>query len=395
MADSSSIVALIVAGGRGLRFGQDIPKQYLALAGKPVLAHTLEAFASSRKIDRLIIVIHPDDEKLANGALSEIKNKNKPLLLTYGGETRQESVYNGLQSILSSGGASLVLIHDAARPFVSAELIDHAIRAGQKFKAALPGLPLSDTIKETDTDGFVTHTPDRSVLRAVQTPQSFDFDLILKAHEEARKQQVVNVTDDGALIEWFGEKVFIYEGSTDNIKLTYKEDLDRMEQRMEKAMITRVGNGFDVHAFTAGDHIWLGGLKIPHNQGVLAHSDGDVILHALTDALLGSLAEGDIGTLFPPSDPQWKGASSDIFLKEAVRRVHAKNGIIDHLDITLLCETPKLSPYREKMRLRIAEITGLEMDQVSLKATTTEKLGFTGRQEGIAALATATIRLAR
>ena len=396
MTPTFSVMALIVAGGRGTRFGGNCPKQYQMLNGKMVLTRTVEAFVSHPSIVGVILVIHPDDVLLASTALADITNThNKPIKTVYGGTTRQISVFQGLQEIKNSGGAAFVLIHDAARPIVSHNLIDRTIHAAKEHEAALPGLAISDTVKSIDACNKVTATLPRQSLRSVQTPQSFAFDLIWKAHKKANLEQITDFTDDGALIEWFGHEVFIFEGDSENIKLTLPHDFIRAENMLSNTQqfITKVGMGFDVHAFIEGDYIWLGGVKIPHDQGVTAHSDGDVVLHALTDALLGTIAEGDIGLLFPPSDPQWKGAASDQFLQEAARRVRAHGGIIDHLDITLLCEKPRLTPYRDAIRSRIAEIANIEKAQVSMKATTTEKLGFTGRSEGIAAQCVATIRI--
>jgi 2-C-methyl-D-erythritol 4-phosphate cytidylyltransferase/2-C-methyl-D-erythritol 2,4-cyclodiphosphate synthase len=290
----------------------------------------------------------------------------------------------------------IVLVHDAARPFTGPDLIDRAIEAGRRWGAAVPGTPVTDTIKMIGDQSEVLSTLDRSTLRAVQTPQAFSFSLLLQAHRSAAAANLDTFTDDGALAEWAGLPVHVFEGETDNMKLTHPADFRKAERRLkgeEMTYVTRLGTGFDVHAFGEGDHVWLGGIKVPHDRGVVAHSDGDVILHALTDAILGALADGDIGTHFPPSEPQWRGASSDRFLVHAVDLVRSRGGIVDHLDTTLLCEKPRLGPHREAMRQRIAEIAGLRLDQVSLKATTTEKLGFTGRREGIAAQAAATIRL--
>jgi 2-C-methyl-D-erythritol 4-phosphate cytidylyltransferase / 2-C-methyl-D-erythritol 2,4-cyclodiphosphate synthase len=311
-----------------------------------------------------------------------------------GGETRQDSVRFGLERLGEPDGA-IVLVHDAARPFVDAALIDRAIGAGESG-AAVPGVPVTDTIKLIAPDGDVAGTPDRSSLRAIQTPQAFRYGPLLAAHRRAAEAGLHGFTDDGALAEWAGLTVQVFDGAPHNIKLTHPADFAEAERRLkDEAMtyVTRLGTGFDVHAFTQGDHVWLGGVRVPHDRGVLAHSDGDVILHALTDAVLGALADGDIGTHFPPSDTQWRGASSDRFLAHAVGLVRQRGGIVDHLDATLLCERPRLGPHREAMRQRIAEIAGLRLDQVSLKATTTEKLGFIGRREGIAAQAAATIRL--
>jgi 2-C-methyl-D-erythritol 4-phosphate cytidylyltransferase/2-C-methyl-D-erythritol 2,4-cyclodiphosphate synthase len=304
-------------------------------------------------------------------------------------------VRNGLEA-LAGLNPELVLVHDAARPFAGSDLIDRAIEATEQWSAAVPGTPVTDTIKVIGDRSEVLSTPDRATLRAIQTPQAFRFPQLLDAHRKAAASDLHNFTDDGALAEWAGLPVHVFKGEAGNIKLTHPADFQEAERRLkggQMTCVTRLGTGFDVHAFGEGDHVWLGGIKVPHDRGVIAHSDGDVILHALTDAVLGALADGDIGTHFPPSDPQWRGASSDRFLAHAVELVRERSGIVDHLDTTLLCEKPRLGPYREAMRQRIAEIAGLRLDQVSLKATTTEKLGFTGRGEGIAAQAAATIRL--
>ncbi len=390
------VVALIVAAGRGSRAGGGVPKQYRLLAGRPVLARTLESFLTHPLVDRVCVVIHPDDNGPYDTAVASLapplaKRLTPP---AKGGETRQDSVRLGLEGLGEPDGA-VVLVHDAARPFVDAALIDRAIGAGESG-AAVPGVPVTDTIKMIDPDGDVAVTPDRSSLRAIQTPQAFRYGPLLAAHRRAAEAGLHGFTDDGALAEWAGLTVQVFEGEPHNIKLTHPADFAEAERRLkDEAMtyVTRLGTGFDVHAFAQGDHVWLGGVRVPHDRGVLAHSDGDVILHALTDAVLGALADGDIGTHFAPSDAQWRGASSDRFLAHAVGLVRQRGGIVDHLDTTLLCETPRLGPHREAMRQRIAEIAGLRLDQVSLKATTTEKLGFIGRREGIAAQAAATIRL--
>jgi 2-C-methyl-D-erythritol 4-phosphate cytidylyltransferase / 2-C-methyl-D-erythritol 2,4-cyclodiphosphate synthase len=390
------VVALIVAAGRGSRAGGGVPKQYRLLAGRPVLARTLEAFLTHPSVDRVCVVIHPDDNEPYDMAVASLAPLLAKRLIppALGGETRQDSVRFGLERLGEPDGA-VVLVHDAARPFVDAALIDRAIGAGESG-AAVPGVPVTDTIKLIAPDGDVAGTPDRSSLRAIQTPQAFRYGPLLAAHRRAAEAGLHGFTDDGALAEWAGLTVQVFDGAPHNIKLTHPADFAEAERRLkDEAMtyVTRLGTGFDVHAFTQGDHVWLGGVRVPHDRGVLAHSDGDVILHALTDAVLGALADGDIGTHFPPSDTQWRGASSDRFLAHAVGLVRQRGGIVDHLDATLLCERPRLGPHREAMRQRIAEIAGLRLDQVSLKATTTEKLGFIGRREGIAAQAAATIRL--
>ena len=342
------------------------------------------------------MVIHPDDRALYDETVAALLSPLSALLpCVHGGQTRQDSVRNGLEA-LAEFGPELVLVHDAARPFAGPDLLDRAIAAAKRWGAAVPGTPVTDTIKVIGDQSEVISTPDRSTLRAVQTPQAFRFPPLLEAHRRAAAEGLHAFTDDGALAEWAGLPVHVFEGEPGNIKLTHPADFHEAERRLKgdtMAYVTRLGTGFDVHAFGDGDHVWLGGIKVPHHRGVVAHSDGDVILHALTDAILGALADGDIGTHFPPSDPQWRGASSDRFLAHAVELVARRGGIVDHLDATLLCEKPRLGPHREAMRQRIAAIAGLRLDQVSLKATTTEKLGFTGRSEGIAAQAAATIRL--
>jgi 2-C-methyl-D-erythritol 4-phosphate cytidylyltransferase / 2-C-methyl-D-erythritol 2,4-cyclodiphosphate synthase len=279
----------------------------------------------------------------------------------------------------------VVLIHDAARPHLSAALIDRAIAAALKFGAAVPVLPVSDTVIRADGDKVQERLP-REALRLVQTPQAFRFGLILDAHRNAAKAGQ-EFTDDGGLAEAMGHAVHTFEGDPQARKITYRQDMN------EGQMITRVGTGFDVHAFGPGDHVWLCGVKVPHDRGFIAHSDGDVALHALTDALFGAMSDGDIGRHFPPSDTKWKGAASDQFLAYAVERLRVRGGVLDHLDVTIICERPKIGPLADQMRKRVAEIAGIALDAVSVKATTTEQLGFTGRREGIAAMANATIRL--
>lgn len=391
-----SVAAIIVAAGRGSRTGGDIPKQYRVLAGRRILARSCEAFLLHPAIGVVAVVIHPDDRALYDESMQgRPERAGKPVMAVPGGETRQISVLQGLEALVPSE-PEIVLIHDAARPFVDRSLIDSAILASRESAAAVPGVPVTDTIKIVGDGGRVMDTPERAKLRAIQTPQAFRFEPILRAHRQAAAAGLHAFTDDGALAEWAGLDVHVFDGHPANVKLTHPADFEEAERRLKgetMSFVTRIGTGFDVHAFGDGDHVWLGGVRIPHGRGVLAHSDGDVILHALTDALLGAIADGDIGVHFPPTEPQWKGASSDRFLADAVERVRARGGIIDLLDVTLLCEAPRLSPHRDEIRRRIAAIAGLRLDQVSLKATTTEKLGFTGRSEGLAAQAAATVRL--
>jgi 2-C-methyl-D-erythritol 4-phosphate cytidylyltransferase/2-C-methyl-D-erythritol 2,4-cyclodiphosphate synthase len=310
-----------------------------------------------------------------------------------GGATRQASVCAGLKA-LAKLAPDVVLIHDAARPFVTAGVIDRAIAAAGKTGAAIPTVAVADTIKQVNATGDVVGTPPRAELRIAQTPQSFMFDKILAAHERAAREGRDDFTDDAALAEWTGLTVATFEGDHLNMKLTTPEDFAREEARLAASLgDIRVGTGFDVHAFGEGDHLMICGVRVPHSRGFLAHSDGDVGLHALVDAILGALADGDIGSHFPPSDDKWKGAESNRFLDYAVQRVRARGGFVANLEVTLICERPKIGPLRDQMRARIAEIANVPVSRVSVKATTTERLGFAGREEGIAATASATIRL--
>jgi 2-C-methyl-D-erythritol 4-phosphate cytidylyltransferase/2-C-methyl-D-erythritol 2,4-cyclodiphosphate synthase len=384
------VAAVVVAAGRGQRAGGDVPKQYRKIAGTPVVRPTLSAFSSHAHIDLVQPVIHPDDEDLFRAASGGLKNLLEPVA---GGATRQTSVHAGLQA-LQGRAPEIVLIHDAARPFLSSALISRAIEAARTCSAATPGVAVADTVKKIDQDAMVIETLDRSQLRMVQTPQAFAFALIADAHQRAAAAGREDFTDDAALAEWAGHRVLMFEGEAGNVKLTTNEDFARAELLSAAALAdVRIGNGFDVHAFVDGDHVMLGGVRIPHRQGVTGHSDADVALHALVDAILGALAEGDIGQHFPPSDPQWRGASSDRFLAFACERVRARGGVIGNLDVTVVCEAPRVSPHRDAMRARIAEIAEISPDRVAVKATTSEKLGFTGRGEGIVAMATATVRM--
>jgi 2-C-methyl-D-erythritol 4-phosphate cytidylyltransferase / 2-C-methyl-D-erythritol 2,4-cyclodiphosphate synthase len=384
------VAAVIVAAGRGERAPGDIPKQYRPIAGEPIIRSTLRAFLSHPQIDSVQPVINPNDDKIYQRAIAGLK---KPLPPVAGGATRQASVRAGLEA-LAGRAPALVLIHDAARPFVSAALIDRAIAAGRATGAAVPGVALADTVKTIDNRALVTQTLDRNQIRIVQTPQSFSFKPILEAHRRAAAAQSETFTDDAALAEWAGQRVSVFEGEPGNVKVTTTDDFERAEiARLAALSDVRIGNGFDVHAFADGDHVMLAGIRIPHPRGVTGHSDADVALHALVDAILGALAEADIGAHFPPSDPQWKGAPSDRFLKFACERVRARNGMIAHLDVTIVCEAPRVSPHRDAMRARIAAIADIPIERVAVKATTSEKLGFAGRGEGIFAMATATVRL--
>jgi 2-C-methyl-D-erythritol 4-phosphate cytidylyltransferase / 2-C-methyl-D-erythritol 2,4-cyclodiphosphate synthase len=401
----TDVAILIVAGGRGSRAGEGVPKQYRALAGKSVLARTLEAMCAGAPGAALRVVIHPDDRELYARSAAELSGATSAALSepALGGATRQESVRNGLEAIARDGAPEIVLIHDAARPFADAALIACAVEGARAHGAAVPGVPLNDTVKEIDASGIVVATPDRARLRAVQTPQSFRFPLILEAHRAAAAGGR-EYTDDAMIAEAAGRAVHVFPGDLANFKLTTPEDFAHaMDQLNAPALAdrpdirnlgdVRTGQGYDVHAFAAGDHVWLGGVAIPYSHALAGHSDADVLMHAITDAVLGAICEGDIGAHFPPSDPQWKGAPSRIFLEHACRLVRDRGGMIAHIDATVVCEAPKVGPHRDAIRAKLAEIMGMAVDRVAIKATTTEKLGFTGRGEGVAALAIATVRL--
>jgi 2-C-methyl-D-erythritol 4-phosphate cytidylyltransferase/2-C-methyl-D-erythritol 2,4-cyclodiphosphate synthase len=384
-----SVAAVIVAAGRGLRAGGNLPKQYRELAGEPVIRSSLSLFAWHGQIGAVQAVIHPDDR----GSYEAAAKGLRLLPPVSGGASRQASVRAGLEA-LSARAPDIVLIHDAARPFCSTELVSRAIVACGETGAAIPALEVTDTIKRVDAGGHVAGTIDRAQLRAVQTPQAFKFAALLDAHHRAAQEGCDNFTDDAALAEWAGIKVATFAGESGNVKLTTDEDFAKAESRRLASLADlRLGNGFDVHAFGDGDHVWLGGVKIPHDRGLTGHSDADVALHALVDAILGALADGDIGKHFSPNDPRWRGASSDQFLKFAVERVNKRGGRIAHLDLTIVCEEPRIGPHRDTIRKRIAEIAEMSIERVAVKATTSEQLGFTGRREGIVAMATATVRL--
>ena len=391
----TNVALVVVAAGRGVRLGAERPKQYIICGGKPLLAHTLAALTSAWPFSVATVAIRADDRALYDEALTHLTPEAAAAIRppVIGGATRQQSVLAGLEALVKAA-PDIVLIHDAARPFPSRDLVARAVEAANVHGAAAPGTPLSDTIKQVDAEGRVLATPPRASLRAVQTPQSFRFELILDAHRRAAVEGVGDLTDDVAVAEWAGAAAYVFEGDPANVKVTTMQDLCAAEARlMGAATEMRVGQGFDVHAFAPGDHVWLCGVRVPHTQALSGHSDADVGLHALADAIYGALAEGDIGAHFPPSDPQWKGAASDIFLAHAAALVRARGGFIAHLDATLICETPKVGPHRDAMRARIADIAGLDIGRVAVKATTTERLGFTGRSEGIACLSAATVRL--
>lgn len=389
-ADPERVVALIVAAGRGVRAGGGIPKQYRAVAGKAIIRHTAERFAAHPRIGAVAVVIHPDDRALYDEALAGLEGLVAPVS---GGASRQESVLAGLEALagLSPGR---VLIHDAVRPFASHDLIDRVIDALDDAEAALAASPVTDTLKR-GAGAIVADTVPRDDLFAAETPQGFRFAAILDAHRRAAEAGIP-VTDDASIAEWAGIAVRLVPGERGNAKLTTPEDIAMAEERLASPALpreTRVGTGYDVHPFTDGDAVWLGGIRIPYGKRLAGHSDADVALHALTDAVLGAIAEGDIGTHFPPSDPQWRGASSDRFLAHAVALLRARGGRILNLDLAIVAEGPKIGPHRDAMRARIAAIAGVGIGRVAVKATTNEKLGFVGRGEGIAAIGTASVSL--
>jgi 2-C-methyl-D-erythritol 4-phosphate cytidylyltransferase/2-C-methyl-D-erythritol 2,4-cyclodiphosphate synthase len=387
-------LAVIVAAGRGARAGAGGPKQYRLLAGEAVIARTIRAFLDHPAISAVRAVIHADDHELYEAALGGLGHHQKLLPPANGGRERQDSVRLGLESIAPEK-PSLVLIHDAARPFIDAATISRVIAAAKETGGAIAALPVFDTLKTSDgasTPAIKGTTPRDGLWRA-QTPQGFAFDAILAAHRSAAGEAL---TDDAAVAERAGMKVRLVPGSPDNMKITQAEDFGMAELLLGRKTTMheyRSGHGFDVHQFEDGNAVILCGVEIPHAKKLKGHSDADAGMHALTDAILGAIGAGDIGDHFPPSDAKWKGAPSHIFLEKARDLVATRGGAITHCDVTLICEAPKIGPHRAKMRAALAEILQISLDRVSVKATTTEELGFTGRREGIAAMATASVRL--
>ncbi len=382
----AKVVVLVVAAGRGRRFGGDVPKQYLDLAGRPVLRHSLAAFAANPEIDAVRAVIHPDDRQLYDAAAAGL-GLGEPVP---GGAQRQDSVRLGLES-LAELDPDIVLIHDGARPFADAGTIGRVIAALKDHPGAIPAVPVADTLKRGQ-DGMIAGTVDRAGLWRAQTPQGFRFADILAAHRAAAGREL---TDDAAVLEAAGRPVALVMGSEDNVKITTTADLERARRAFAGPGETRTGSGYDVHRFAPGDRVWLCGVPVPHDSALEGHSDADVAQHALTDAILGAIAAGDIGRHFPPTDPRWKGAASHLFLSHAAGLVAGLGGRIVNVDVTIVCERPKVGPHRAAMQARLAEILGVAQDRVSVKATTTEGLGFAGRREGIAAQAVATVWLPR
>ncbi|PWK69755.1 bifunctional 2-C-methyl-D-erythritol 4-phosphate cytidylyltransferase/2-C-methyl-D-erythritol 2,4-cyclodiphosphate synthase [Aminobacter sp. AP02] len=388
----SKVAVVIVAAGRGERAGQgDGPKQYRKIGGRAVIWHTLKAFLDHPRIGTVAVAIHADDAELFSAAAGEHADR---VITVIGGATRQESTRLALLALRDSGAES-VLIHDGVRPFIGADVIDRTISGIDEKHGSLPSLPVSDTLKKETSDRTVAETVSRAGLHSAQTPQGFPFEPIVAAHQRAFEAGRSDFTDDSAIAEWADIPVRLVLGSPDNIKLTWAKDIAMADQRLSGQTPSfpdvRTGNGYDVHSFEAGDHVWLCGVKIPHSKKLSGHSDADVGLHALTDALLATCGAGDIGTHFPPSDPQWKGAASRQFVEHAAKIVRARGGRIANADITLICEAPRVGPHREAMTAELSDMLRIAPERVSIKATTNEKLGFVGREEGIAAIATASV----
>lgn len=380
---STKTAAIIVAAGTGARSGSTVPKQYAALGGRPVLAYSHAALEQHPAIDRVIVVIGDGQQDAMAKAIGPVESVT-------GGASRRLSVLAGLEAL--DADTTHVLIHDAARPFLSATVIDHLLAALDARDGAVPALPLADTLAR---DTALSHTllggtVARDGLHRIQTPQAFRYPAILSAHRNWRGDEP---TDDAQMVRAAGGTVALVQGDPMLEKITHPADFAAAEARLATTLRTRMATGFDVHRLEVGEELWLGGVLIAHDKGLSGHSDADVALHAITDALLGTIAEGDIGTHFPPSDPQWRGADSAQFLQHAAGLITARGGIIDFIDLTLICEAPKIGPHRVAMRDRIAALLQLKPGQVSIKATTTEQLGFTGRGEGIAAQAAATVRV--
>jgi len=387
-----TVVAILVAAGRGSRLGGDHgPKQYRHIGGEPILARAARVFLVHPCVDHVQVVIHPDDQALYDAAIAELAAGNL-LPPVFGGATRQDSTRAGLHAVANLG-PERVLIHDAARPFVTPSEINDVLEALESHVGAIASLPVVDTLKREHENEptLIDATVARTGLWRALTPQGFRFSEILRAHDLLSRRD--DFTDDASIAEAAGISVTLIEGSAGNFKITTADDLARAEREVQMATEYRTGSGFDVHAFTNGDHVWLAGVKIPHEASLSGHSDADVAMHALTDAIYGALADGDIGAHFPPSDTQWKGAASHIFLEHARDRIAARGGKLINVDVTILCEAPKVGPHRDAMRERLAEILNIDIERVAVKATTTEQLGFTGRREGIAAMASATVRL--
>lgn len=390
---AAPIAAVIVAAGRGLRAGASAsgPKQFHEIGGEPVIARSVAPFLRHPAVTHVVVVHHGDDAPAMAEALEDAAAH---VTLCAGGASRQHSVLNGLRCAAALQPEPVfALIHDGVRPFVDDALIDRVVAALDGDHGALPALAVSDTLRRADEKGMVSTTIDRNGLHAAQTPQGFPFHPILAAHERAKEEAPQDFTDDAAIAAWAGLPVRLVDGDAANVKLTWARDIEMAERLLHhpRTADIRTGSGYDVHALGPGDQVTLCGITIPHTGSLIGHSDADVALHALTDALLATCGEGDIGDHFPPSDPQWKGASSDRFLAFAAERVRQRGGRITLADVTLIAEAPKIGPHRDAMRARLAEILDIDVSRCSVKATTNEKIGFVGRGEGIAAIATATV----
>ena len=388
-----SLGIIVVAAGRGERAGapEEGPKQYRSIGGSAIIAHTLEGFMTWPHVLTIVVVIHRDDEALLAKAIAGLDNASS-IQTTFGGATRQQSVLAGLRN-LTARGVSHVLIHDAVRPFFNHALLDEILSALEDgAPAVLPATPVTDTLKRIGSDHLVAETVPRTGLYAAQTPQAFELAAILAAHESAALDGGRDFTDDASIAEWAGLPVTLVAGSPDNVKLTVARDITMADERLSAQLPdVRTGNGYDVHQLEPGDGVTLCGIFLPHDQRLKGHSDADVAMHALTDALLATCGAGDIGDHFPPSDPQWRGAASRIFIEHAAKIVRDNGGTIMNADVTLIAEAPKIGPRRLEMREKLSECLGISLDRCSVKATTNEEIGFVGRREGIAAIATATV----
>lgn len=390
---------VIVAAGSGSRAARDgdAPKQYRPLAGRPVLAHTLAAVLAHPAIDAVVVAIHPDHADLYAETVAPFDDDPRLLAPVGGGATRQASVRAGLEA-LAEVAPDRVLVHDAARPFVTAAVIDRTLAGLEAADGALAAVAIVDTLKRTDAAGAIVETISRERVHAAQTPQGFRYAALRAAHVHAAREGRDDFTDDAAVAEWAGLDVRVVAGDPSNVKLTTNDDFVAAETRMTldrfaRLPDVRVGTGYDVHALVPGDRVTLCGVEIAHTARLEGHSDADVALHAVTDAILGALGDGDIGAHFPPSEAQWRGVDSAVFLRDALARLAARGGMLAHVDVTIVAEAPKIGPHREAMRARLAEICACPLDRIGVKATTNEKLGFVGRREGIAVVSTATIRL--
>ena len=390
------IAVIIVAAGRGHRFGGEMPKQYLEVHQQPLVRHAVQVFLDHPAIDFILPVIHPDDADILANALDGL-DYLEPVA---GGAARQDSVRNGLEALASSA-PDYVLVHDAARPMVAPALIDRVIAALQNTPGVIPGIAVVDTLKRADDAGIITDSVSRDGLWRAQTPQGFKYADLLAAHRSVIGQEL---SDDAAVMEASGHRIAVVLGDEDNIKVTTPDDLIRMEEIMSddsaqakpvRSPSFRIGSGYDVHKLGPGDHVTLCGVEIASERALIGHSDADVALHAVTDAVFGAIADGDIGSHFPPTNSQWRGASSDQFLAYACERMRERGFELSNIDLTIICEKPKIGPHRDAMRARLAEIAQIDVSCVSVKATTTERLGFTGRGEGIAAEAVIIIEILR